>query len=179
MFWTSEYWVKLSDRFIIYLKNEVASSHIAWQVEDLWKSHSFGSMHDTLMTISSLQSHSSWRPVILQENVILLETLHLVESNVLMLWRFWCFISKSVQPAGLGTNHTVGEMVLINRGIFTESYWYWISVGALFGFTVIFNIGFNLALTYMKRKFFIMCFCVLCYYLRQKNRFIPILTKGS
>lgn len=68
-----------------------------------------------------------------------------------------------MQPAGLGTNHTVGEMVLINRGIFTGSYWYWISVGALFGFTVIFNIGFNLALTYMKRKFFYQVF--LCFIL--------------
>lgn len=82
-----------------------------------------------------------------------------------------------MQPAGLGTNHTVGEMVLINRGIFTGSYWYWISVGALFGFTVIFNIGFNLALTYMKRKFFYHVFCVLYYCLRQTNRFIPFLLK--
>ena len=82
-----------------------------------------------------------------------------------------------MQSAGLGTNHTVGEMVLINRGIFTESYWYWISVGALFGFTVIFNIGFNLALTYMKRKFFILFFFVLYYFLGETNFFLPFLLK--
>jgi hypothetical protein len=50
-------------------------------------------------------------------------------------------------------NHTLGELVLINRGIFTESYWYWISVGALFGFAILFNIGFTIALDWMRRKF--------------------------
>lgn len=49
-------------------------------------------------------------------------------------------------------NHTVGELVLINRGIFIESYWYWISVGALFGFAITFNIGFTIALDWMRRK---------------------------
>ncbi|KAG0577997.1 hypothetical protein KC19_5G197200 [Ceratodon purpureus] len=49
-----------------------------------------------------------------------------------------------------GKNHTLGELVLMNRGIFTESYWYWISVGALFGFAILFNIGFTIALDWMR-----------------------------
>lgn len=47
-------------------------------------------------------------------------------------------------------NHTLGELVLISRGIFTENYWYWIDVGVLFGFAILFNIGFTIALSLMK-----------------------------
>ncbi|KAJ1435974.1 P-loop containing nucleoside triphosphate hydrolase [Sesbania bispinosa] len=44
---------------------------------------------------------------------------------------------------------TVGKAFLKARGIFTEDYWYWISVGALIGFSLLFNICFILALTYL------------------------------
>lgn len=44
---------------------------------------------------------------------------------------------------------TVGKAFLKARGIFTEDYWYWISVGALIGFSLFFNICFILALTYL------------------------------
>lgn len=48
---------------------------------------------------------------------------------------------------------TVGKALLKARGIFTEDYWYWISIGALIGFSLLFNVCFILALTYLDRKF--------------------------
>ncbi|KAI3814151.1 hypothetical protein L1987_18898 [Smallanthus sonchifolius] len=44
---------------------------------------------------------------------------------------------------------TVGEALLKSRGFFTEEYWFWISVGALLGFSMIFNILFIVALTFL------------------------------
>lgn len=44
---------------------------------------------------------------------------------------------------------TLGVRVLESRGIFPHAYWYWIGVGALFGFVFIYNIFFVLALTYL------------------------------
>ncbi|KAI7743642.1 hypothetical protein M8C21_012064 [Ambrosia artemisiifolia] len=48
------------------------------------------------------------------------------------------------------TNTTIGLQTLKSRGLDFEGYYYWISVGALFGFTLLFNIGFVLALSYLK-----------------------------
>ncbi|KAL4357686.1 hypothetical protein HN51_028978 [Arachis hypogaea] len=44
---------------------------------------------------------------------------------------------------------TVGKALLRARGMFTEDYWYWISVGALLGFSLLFNICFIAALTFL------------------------------
>ncbi|XVE61525.1 hypothetical protein DITRI_Ditri06bG0047300 [Diplodiscus trichospermus] len=44
---------------------------------------------------------------------------------------------------------TVGEVLLKTRGFFTEEYWFWICVGALFGFSLVFNILFIGALTFL------------------------------
>ncbi|KAK8959475.1 ABC transporter G family member 34 [Platanthera guangdongensis] len=44
---------------------------------------------------------------------------------------------------------TIGKAILKSRSMFVNGYWYWISIGALFGFTVLFNICFILALTYL------------------------------
>ncbi|PIA25217.1 hypothetical protein AQUCO_12200002v1 [Aquilegia coerulea] len=44
---------------------------------------------------------------------------------------------------------TVGKALLRSRGLFTEEYWYWICIGALNGFSLLFNIGFVAALTYL------------------------------
>lgn len=44
---------------------------------------------------------------------------------------------------------TVGKVLLKSRGFFTDEYWYWICVGALFGFSLLFNILFIAALTYL------------------------------
>ncbi|KAK7268421.1 hypothetical protein RIF29_21119 [Crotalaria pallida] len=44
---------------------------------------------------------------------------------------------------------TVGKALLKARGMFTEEYWYWICIGALLGFSLLFNICFILALTFL------------------------------
>ncbi|XP_076883174.1 ABC transporter G family member 39-like isoform X1 [Bidens hawaiensis] len=44
---------------------------------------------------------------------------------------------------------TVGEALLKSRSFFTEKHWFWISVGALYGFSIIFNILFIVALTFL------------------------------
>lgn len=49
----------------------------------------------------------------------------------------------------------LGEALLRARGLFPESYWYWIGVGALIGYTVLFNILFTFFLAYLNRKLFI------------------------
>lgn len=46
---------------------------------------------------------------------------------------------------------TVGKELLKFRGMFTEGHWYWICVLALFGFSLIFNLCFVLALTFLTR----------------------------
>nr|GLL29394.1 pleiotropic drug resistance protein 3-like isoform X1 [Ipomoea trifida] len=48
------------------------------------------------------------------------------------------------------TNVTIGDGVLKSRGLNFDGYLYWVSVGALFGFTILFNLGFTLALSFLK-----------------------------
>ncbi|KAL3726503.1 hypothetical protein ACJRO7_031405 [Eucalyptus globulus] len=49
-------------------------------------------------------------------------------------------------PPNSSTNESLGIQVLKSRGFFTEAHWYWIGVGALFGFIILFNFGFSVAL---------------------------------
>ncbi|XVE75536.1 hypothetical protein DITRI_Ditri12bG0101500 [Diplodiscus trichospermus] len=44
---------------------------------------------------------------------------------------------------------TVGKILLKSRSMYTEEYWYWICVAALFGFSLLFNLCFIAALTYL------------------------------
>ncbi|KAJ0007114.1 hypothetical protein Pint_29977 [Pistacia integerrima] len=44
---------------------------------------------------------------------------------------------------------TLGVAVLKSKGFFSDAYWYWIGVGALIGFTLLFNLGNIVALTYL------------------------------
>ncbi|CAL5429119.1 unnamed protein product [Camellia sinensis] len=53
------------------------------------------------------------------------------------------------KTAGKYTALNLGEMLLKARSLFPESYWFWIGVGALLGYTILFNILFTLALTYL------------------------------
>lgn len=52
----------------------------------------------------------------------------------------------------LPTNVTIGEQVLRNLGLNFSDYFYWVSIGALIGFWMVFNIAFTCALSYMKCK---------------------------
>ncbi|XP_051118222.1 ABC transporter G family member 39-like [Andrographis paniculata] len=54
---------------------------------------------------------------------------------------------KPILP--LDNVHTVGKVLLQERGFYTEEKWYWICVAALLGFSVVFNVGFIIALTYL------------------------------
>ncbi|MFS7986606.1 putative ABC-type sulfate transporter [Helianthus anomalus] len=78
-------------------------------------------------------------------------------------WGFW-FCPLSYGEIGLvvneflsprwnkmtSTNTTIGQQTLQSRGLDFEGYYYWISLAALFGFVLLFNIGFVLALSYLK-----------------------------
>ncbi|KAL3646851.1 ABC transporter G member 39 [Castilleja foliolosa] len=44
---------------------------------------------------------------------------------------------------------TVGKVLLKSKGFYTEDYWFWICVGALMGFSILFNLLFIVALTYL------------------------------
>lgn len=44
---------------------------------------------------------------------------------------------------------TVGKVLLKSRGMFVDDYMFWICVAALFGFSLLFNVLFILALTYL------------------------------
>ncbi|KAM4118785.1 hypothetical protein ACJW30_03G008100 [Castanea mollissima] len=50
----------------------------------------------------------------------------------------------------LSTNTTIGQEILESRGLNFDGYLYWISLGALFGFIIVFKIGYVLALTFLK-----------------------------
>ncbi|CAL0325454.1 unnamed protein product [Lupinus luteus] len=54
---------------------------------------------------------------------------------------------QKIQEGGI----TVGRKVLISHGLDFHANFYWISVGALLGFTVLFDFGFILALTYINQ----------------------------
>ncbi|XP_059632028.1 pleiotropic drug resistance protein 3-like [Cornus florida] len=76
-------------------------------------------------------------------------------------WAFWAspmtygeigvslneFLAPRWQKVSVG-NTTLGQSVLIRHGLNFDGYFYWISVGALVGFAIFFDLGFVLALTY-------------------------------
>jgi hypothetical protein len=47
---------------------------------------------------------------------------------------------------------TVGKAILESKGLFTGEWGFWLSIGALIGFIILFNILYLLALTYLSRK---------------------------
>ncbi|KAE9446712.1 hypothetical protein C3L33_21399, partial [Rhododendron williamsianum] len=49
----------------------------------------------------------------------------------------------------LAGNTTIGNEVLQSRGLHFRGYFFWLSLGALLGFSILFNIGFTLALTFL------------------------------
>jgi hypothetical protein len=48
---------------------------------------------------------------------------------------------------------TVGKALLKSKGFFTTDGGYWLSIGALVAFAVLFNILYILALTYLSREY--------------------------
>lgn len=47
-------------------------------------------------------------------------------------------------------NSRLGDAVLRSRSLFTENYWYWIGVGAMVGYVILFNVLFTVFLTYLQ-----------------------------
>ncbi|KAL8527695.1 hypothetical protein ACS0TY_005512 [Phlomoides rotata] len=82
---------------------------------------------------------------------------------VWLKWAFWLsplsygeiglssneFLAPRWQKEVVG-NTTLGHQTLANRGLNFGGNLFWVSVGALFGLALLFNIGFILALTYLK-----------------------------
>ncbi|KAH7655217.1 Taurine-transporting ATPase protein, partial [Dioscorea alata] len=59
------------------------------------------------------------------------------------------FLAPRWQKISAG-NLTIGNIVLSNHGLQFKSNFYWVSVGALLGFALLFNLGFILALTFRR-----------------------------
>ncbi|KAK4590502.1 hypothetical protein RGQ29_020879 [Quercus rubra] len=59
------------------------------------------------------------------------------------------FLGKSWRHVLPNSTESLGVEVLKSRGFFTHAYWYWIGVGALIGYILLFNAAFTLALTYL------------------------------
>ncbi|CAI9094421.1 OLC1v1030160C1 [Oldenlandia corymbosa var. corymbosa] len=53
------------------------------------------------------------------------------------------------KKAGNNTSLSLGLTLLKVRSLFPENYWYWIGVGALMGYTLLFNLLFTIFLTYL------------------------------
>ncbi|KAF3791865.1 ABC transporter G family member 37 [Nymphaea thermarum] len=64
------------------------------------------------------------------------------------------FLGNSWHQVLPNSTMSLGEAVLKARGMFSRGYWYWIGVGALFGYTLLFNGLFSAALAYLPRKFY-------------------------
>ncbi|GER27852.1 ABC transporter family protein [Striga asiatica] len=78
------------------------------------------------------------------------------------MWGFWVSPLMYAQDAasvneflghswdkrsGINSTLSLGKALLNSRSLFTESYWYWIGIGALIGYTILFNILFTLSLS--------------------------------
>ncbi|KAI3450683.1 hypothetical protein Pfo_007348 [Paulownia fortunei] len=59
------------------------------------------------------------------------------------------FLAERWSAPTNGSEPTVGKTLLRDRGLFTTESWYWICIMALFGFSLLFNILFIAALTYL------------------------------
>ena len=52
---------------------------------------------------------------------------------------------------------TLGVQVLKARGIFVDPNWYWIGVGALLGYIMLFNVLFIVFLDLLDREYLVSC----------------------
>ncbi|XWS11862.1 hypothetical protein CRYUN_Cryun37aG0037500 [Craigia yunnanensis] len=67
-------------------------------------------------------------------------------QNALMVNEFLGNQWRRVLP---NSTESLGIEVLKSRGFFQDAHWYWIGVGGLIGFVLLFNFFFTLALTYL------------------------------
>ncbi|KAH9780878.1 ABC transporter G family member 40 [Citrus sinensis] len=81
------------------------------------------------------------------------------------IWGYWCspmmyaqnaivaneFFGHSWRKFTTNSTESLGVQVLKSRGFFPHAFWYWIGLGAMIGFVLLFNIGFTLSLTFLNR----------------------------
>uniref|UniRef100_A0A453GL75 ABC transporter domain-containing protein n=1 Tax=Aegilops tauschii subsp. strangulata TaxID=200361 RepID=A0A453GL75_AEGTS len=60
------------------------------------------------------------------------------------------FLGDSWNKTIPGFKEPLGRLVLESRGMFTEAKWYWIGVGALLGYVLLFNALYTICLTFLK-----------------------------
>ncbi|XP_071742297.1 ABC transporter G family member 32 [Rutidosis leptorrhynchoides] len=79
------------------------------------------------------------------------------------IWGFWIsplmyaqnaasvneFLGHSWNKRDNQSTATLGERLLKTRSIFPQTYWYWIGLGALLGYTILFNALFTFFLSYL------------------------------
>ena len=58
---------------------------------------------------------------------------------------------------------TVGKAILKSKGLFTGEWGFWVSIGALIGFIILFNILYLWALTFLSRKHYYLFLLYLCW----------------
>ncbi|KAM6585867.1 hypothetical protein CsatB_012869 [Cannabis sativa] len=59
------------------------------------------------------------------------------------------FLGRSWSHAKPNSTEPLGIAVLKSRAFFVHAYWYWLGLGALIAFVLVFNIFYSLALTYL------------------------------
>uniref|UniRef100_A0A0E0QPX2 ABC transporter domain-containing protein n=1 Tax=Oryza rufipogon TaxID=4529 RepID=A0A0E0QPX2_ORYRU len=78
-----------------------------------------------------------------------------------LIWEYWTsplmyalnalavneFLSPSWNEALPGFREPLGRLVLESRGVFLEAKWYWIGLGALLGYVLLFNILYTICLS--------------------------------
>ncbi|KAE9446713.1 hypothetical protein C3L33_21398, partial [Rhododendron williamsianum] len=74
---------------------------------------------------------------------------NLVEVGILDFPDDLCSLNFCGRTVTLAGNTTIGKETLQTRGLDFGGYFFWISVGALLGFAILFNTGFTLALTFL------------------------------
>ncbi|KAF8711623.1 hypothetical protein HU200_029077 [Digitaria exilis] len=60
------------------------------------------------------------------------------------------FLGDSWNKVLPNSTEPLGKQILESRGLFPEAKWYWIGVGALFGYVLLFNILYTVCLTFLK-----------------------------
>ncbi|VFQ72414.1 unnamed protein product [Cuscuta campestris] len=79
------------------------------------------------------------------------------------IWGYWCsammygmnailvneFKGKSWRHIAPNGTEPLGDAVVRSRGFFPEAKWYWIGIGALFGFVILFNACYAIALRFL------------------------------
>ncbi|XP_020525378.1 ABC transporter G family member 39 [Amborella trichopoda] len=134
---------------LLFLVNQMASGlfqFMAFVGRDMIIANTFGSFSIlVVMVLSGLllsrEKVKKWwiwgywiSPIMYAENAILVNE----------------FLGDSWKKVTNGSTETLGVQLLKSRGIFPVGYWYWIGVGALVGYIILFNSLSILALTYLK-----------------------------